>query len=78
HLMPKAPSANSANDELPTKTWSRRSPVFPEMIGITFNVLNGRNCVPVLITENHGGYKLGECAPPGTLKGHRGSVQRKA
>ena len=78
HLMKKVISANSANDKKPIKTWSRRSTVLPEMIGITFNVHNGRNFVPVLITENHVGYKLGEFAPTRTFKGHKGSVQRKA
>lgn len=78
HLMKKVLSANSANDKKPIKTWSRRSTVLPDMIGITFNVHNGRNFVPVLITENHVGYKLGEFAPTRTFKGHKGSVQRKA
>ncbi len=78
HLMKKVISANSSNDKKPIKTWSRRSTVLPEMIGITFNVHNGRNFVPVLITENHVGYKLGEFAPTRTFKGHKGSVQRKA
>ena len=78
HLMKKVISANSANDKKPIKTWSRRSTVLPDMIGITFNVHNGRNFVPVLITENHVGYKLGEFAPTRTFKGHKGSVQRKA
>ena len=78
HVMKKVLSANSANDKKPIKTWSRRSTVLPEMIGITFNVHNGRNFVPVLITENHVGYKLGEFAPTRTFKGHKGSVQRKA
>ncbi|AGR77052.1 30S ribosomal protein S19 [Aliarcobacter butzleri 7h1h] len=78
HLMKKVLSANSTNDKKPIKTWSRRSTVLPDMIGITFNVHNGRNFVPVLITENHVGYKLGEFAPTRTFKGHKGSVQRKA
>lgn len=78
HLMKKVIKANEANDKKPIKTWSRRSTVLPEMIGITFNVHNGRNFVPVLITENHVGYKLGEFAPTRTFKGHKGSVQRKA
>ncbi len=78
HLMKKVLNANSSNDRKPIKTWSRRSTVLPEMIGITFNVHNGRNFVPVLITENHVGYKLGEFAPTRTFKGHKGSVQRKA
>ena len=78
HLLKKVVAANSSKDKKPIKTWSRRSTVLPEMIGITFNVHNGRNFVPVLITENHVGYKLGEFAPTRTFKGHKGSVQRKA
>ena len=78
HLLKKVIKANEANDKKPIKTWSRRSTVLPDMIGLTFNVHNGRNFVPVLITENHVGYKLGEFAPTRTFKGHKGSVQRKA
>ena len=78
HLMKKVIKAVEANDKKPIKTWSRRSMVLPDMIGLTFNVHNGRNFVPVLITENHVGYKLGEFAPTRTFKGHKGSVQKKA
>ena len=77
HLMKKVINANSANDKKPIKTWSRRSTILPTMIGLTFTVHNGRNFVPVIITENHIGYKLGEFAPTRTFKGHKGSVQRK-
>ncbi|AXH09255.1 30S ribosomal protein S19 [Malaciobacter halophilus] len=77
HLMKKVIKAVEANDKKPIKTWSRRSTVLPDMIGLTFNVHNGRNFVPVLITENHVGYKLGEFAPTRTFKGHKGSVQKK-
>lgn len=77
HLMKKVIKAQEANDKKPIKTWSRRSMVLPDMIGLTFNVHNGRNFVPVLITENHVGYKLGEFAPTRTFKGHKGSVQKK-
>ena len=59
------------------KTWSRRSTILPDMIGLTFNVHNGKNFIPVYITENHIGYKLGEFAPTRTFKGHKGSVQKK-
>jgi len=51
--------------------------VLPDMIGLTFTVHNGRNFIPVNITENHIGYKLGEFSPTRTFKGHKGSVQRK-
>ncbi len=78
HLIKKVVSANSSNDKKPIKTWSRRSTILPDMIGLTFNVHNGRNFVPVLVTENHVGYKLGEFAPTRAFKGHKGSVQRKA
>ncbi len=78
HLMKKVLKANEANDRKPIKTWSRRSVILPDMIGLTLNVHNGRNFVPVLITENHVGYKLGEFAPTRTFKGHKGSVQKKA
>ena len=78
HLMKKVVAANSSKDKKPIKTWSRISTILPDMIGITFNVHNGRNFVPVNITENHVGYKLGEFAPTRTFKGHKGSVQRKA
>ncbi len=77
HLMKKVIKAVEANDRKPIKTWSRRSTVLPDMIGLTFNVHNGRNFIPVLITENHVGYKLGEFAPTRTFKGHKGSVQKK-
>jgi len=78
HLLKKVVAANSSKDKKPIKTWSRRSTILPDMIGLTFNVHNGRNFVPVTITENHVGYKLGEFAPTRTFKGHKGSVQRKA
>ena len=77
HLMKKVLKAVEANDKKPIKTWSRRSMILPDMIGLTFNVHNGRNFVPVKITENHVGYKLGEFAPTRTFRGHKGSVQRK-
>ena len=78
HLLKKVVAANSSKDKKPIKTWSRRSTILPDMIGLTFNVHNGRNFGPVNVTENHVGYKLGEFAPTRTFKGHKGSVQRKA
>ncbi|OPX27680.1 MAG: 30S ribosomal protein S19 [Campylobacteraceae bacterium 4484_166] len=77
HLTKKVKKALDSGDKKPIKTWSRRSMVLPDMIGLTFNVHNGRNFVPVKVTENHVGYKLGEFAPTRTFKGHKGSVQRK-
>ncbi|GAA7649043.1 30S ribosomal protein S19 [Helicobacter pylori] len=77
HLMKKTLKAKEGKDSRPIKTWSRRSTILPEMIGFTYNVHNGRVFVPVYITENHVGYKLGEFAPTRTFKGHKGSVQKK-
>jgi len=77
HLMKKVLKAKEENNKKPIKTWSRRSTVYPEMIGLTINVHDGRKHVPVFITENHIGYKLGEFAPTRTFKGHKGSVQKK-
>jgi small subunit ribosomal protein S19 len=77
HLMKKVVVAKAENNKKPIKTWSRRSTVLPDMIGLTFNVHNGRQFVPVYVTENHVGYKLGEFAPTRTFKGHKGSVQKK-
>ncbi|WP_154448266.1 30S ribosomal protein S19 [Helicobacter pylori] len=77
HLMKKTLKAKEGKDNRPIKTWSRRSTILPEMIGFTYNVHNGRVFVPVYITENHVGYRLGEFAPTRTFKGHKGSVQKK-
>ena len=77
HLMKKVVAAQEANNKKPIKTWSRRSTILPDMIGLTINVHDGRKHVPVYITENHIGYKLGEFAPTRTFKGHKGSVQKK-
>jgi small subunit ribosomal protein S19 len=77
HLAKKVQKAVETKDSKPIKTWSRRSTVFPEMVGLTLNVHNGRNFVPVYVTENHVGYKLGEFAPSRTFKGHKGTVQKK-
>lgn len=77
HVIKKVVAAKKANDTKPIKTWSRRSTIIPDMIGLTFNVHNGKTFIPVYITENHIGYKLGEFAPTRTFKGHKGSVQKK-
>jgi small subunit ribosomal protein S19 len=77
HLMKKVVDAKEAKNTKPIKTWSRRSMILPEMVGLTFNVHNGRQFVPVYVTENHIGYKFGEFAPTRTFKGHKGSVQKK-
>ncbi|MBT8126117.1 MAG: 30S ribosomal protein S19 [Gammaproteobacteria bacterium] len=70
HLMNKVEKAVENKDRKPIKTWSRRSTVFPEMVGLTIAVHNGRQHVPVLINENMVGHKLGEFALTRTYKGH--------
>jgi len=77
HLMKKVVTAKETKNTKPIKTWSRRSMILPDMVGLTFNVHNGRQFVPVYVTENHIGYKFGEFAPTRTFKGHKGSVQKK-
>jgi small subunit ribosomal protein S19 len=70
HLMVKVEKAVEENNRRPIKTWSRRSTIFPEMVGLTIAVHNGRQHVPVLINENMVGHKLGEFALTRTFKGH--------
>lgn len=70
HLMKKVHTAVENNDRKPVKTWSRRSMVMPEMVGLTIAVHNGRQHVPVLINENMVGHKLGEMVPTRTFRGH--------
>ena len=70
HLMQKVDSAQASGNKRPIKTWSRRSMVMPEMVGLTIAVHNGRQHVPVLISENMVGHKLGEFALTRTFKGH--------
>jgi small subunit ribosomal protein S19 len=70
HLAAKVEKARTANDKRPIKTWSRRSLVMPEMVGLTIAVHNGRQHVPVYVTENMVGHKLGEFAGTRTFRGH--------
>lgn len=70
HLQKKVGQAQASNNRRPIKTWSRRSMVLPEMVGLTIAVHNGRQHVPVLISENMVGHKLGEFAATRTFKGH--------
>ena len=76
HLMKKVEAAVAANDRRPIKTWSRRSMVSPNMVGLTIAVHNGRQHVPVLINEDMVGHKLGEFAPTRTFKGHSGKGKK--
>ena len=70
HLMKKVEAAQASRDKRPLKTWSRRSTILPEFIGLTIAVHNGRQHVPVYINENMVGHKLGEIAMTRTFKGH--------
>ena len=72
HLMDKVVKASSANDKRPIKTWSRRSMVLPEMVGLTISVHNGRVHVPLSIKEDMVGHKLGEFVLTRTFKIHSG------
>ena len=70
HLQKKVGAAAAAHDRRPIKTWSRRSMVSPDMVGLTIGIHNGRQHVPVLINENMVGHKLGEFAQTRTYRGH--------
>ena len=70
HLMKKVETALEKNEKRPIKTWSRRSMVSPDMVGLTIAVHNGRQHVPVFITEDMVGHKLGEFSPTRTYRGH--------
>ena len=76
HLVKKVEAA--AGSKKPIKTWSRRSMITPEMVGLTIAVHNGRQHVPVLVSENMVGHKLGEFAATRTFKGHSGDKKAKA
>ena len=70
HLAKKVQTAGQKNDRRPIKTWSRRSMVIPDMVGLTIAVHNGKQHIPVYISENMVGHKLGEFAITRTFKGH--------
>jgi small subunit ribosomal protein S19 len=76
HLLDKVAKAAATSDRRPIKTWSRRSMILPDMVGLTLAVHNGRQHIPVLVSENMVGHKLGEFAPTRSFKGHSGD--RKA
>ena len=80
HLMKKVETAQKTNDKRPIKTWSRRSTILPDFMGLTIAVHNGRQHVPVYITENMVGHKLGEFSHTRIFKGHSkaGSAQAAA
>lgn len=70
HLIKKVDEALEKNDRRPIKTWSRRSMISPDMVGLTIAVHNGRQHVPVVVNEEMVGHKLGEFAPTRTFRGH--------
>ena len=76
-LAKKVKQANESNNRRPIKTWSRRSMVLPDMIGLTIAVHNGRDHIPVLINEDMIGHKLGEFAVTRTFRGHSGDRKSK-
>ncbi len=77
HLAAKVESARDSGNRRPIRTWSRRSMVTPDMVGLTIAVHNGRQHVPILITENMVGHKLGEFAPTRTFRSHSGDRKVK-
>jgi len=78
HLLEKVESMNRANEKKVVKTWSRRSTVIPEMVGHTLAVHNGKKFVPVYLTENMVGHKLGEFSPTRQFKGHSARSDKAA
>lgn len=77
HLLKKIEVAVEKNDRKPIKTWSRRSMVLPQMVGLTIAVHNGRQHVPVLVNEDMVGHKLGEFAATRTYRGHAADKKAK-
>lgn len=77
HLMEKVEEAVKSGNRKVIKTWSRRSTVFPEMVGLTIAVHNGRKFLPVFVTENMVGHKLGEFSPTRTYHGHAADKKGK-
>lgn len=77
HLIKKVEAAANSKDKRPIKTWSRRSTILPEFIGLTIAVHNGRQHIPVYVSENMVGHKLGEFALTRTFKGHAASKKAK-
>ena len=77
HLLKKVMRARETGSRKVIKTWSRRSDIIPEMVGLTFAVHNGKKFIPVYVTENMVGQKLGEYAPTRTFYGHAGDKKGK-
>jgi small subunit ribosomal protein S19 len=77
HLIAKVEAAHSAGTKKPIKTWSRRSTITPDFVGLTIAVHNGKQHVPVLVNENMVGHKLGEFSPTRTYRGHTADKKAK-
>ncbi len=77
HLAKKVSDSIETNNKRPIKTWSRRSMILPEMVGLTIAVHNGRQHIPILINDQMIGHKLGEFAPTRTFRGHSGDRKSK-
>ncbi|HYD23987.1 MAG TPA: 30S ribosomal protein S19 [Croceibacterium sp.] len=77
HLLKKAEDAQDKGARAPIKTWSRRSTVLPQFVGLTFNVYNGQKFIPVSVNEDMVGHKLGEFAPTRTFHGHAADKKGK-
>ncbi len=78
HLLKKVESMNKSGDKKVIKTWSRRSTISPEFVGHTFAVHNGNKFIPIFVTENMVGHKLGEFAPTRTYRGHGGKLVERS
>jgi small subunit ribosomal protein S19 len=76
HLLDKVDALNAASEKKVIKTWSRRSTVVPQMVGHTIAVHNGKKFIPIYVTENMVGHKLGEFAPTRTFRGHAGRTEK--
>lgn len=77
HLLKKTLEAAQSNSKKPIKTWSRRSMIIPDMIGLTLAIHNGKQHIPVLVSDNMVGHKLGEFSPTRTYKGHQADKKSK-
>ena len=77
HLKEKVEDANRTNNKRPIKTWSRRSTIFPDFVGLNLMVHNGKKFIPVFVTENMVGHKLGEFSPTRTFFGHSADKKEK-
>ncbi len=77
HLIEKVDRARESGNKKPIKTWSRRSTIYPDMVGLNFEVHNGKKHIPVFVTENMVGHKLGEFSPTRTFYTHSGDRKTK-